>query len=65
MNLRGTISEYERKMVDKHNTPKKDVFAAKQQANKIEREMTNHQRALTMMDPGHTKVNKLVVYGCQ
>jgi hypothetical protein len=29
MNLRGTISEYERKIHDKNATPKKDLFKAK------------------------------------
>lgn len=46
-------------------TPKKDLFKAKQAANNLEREMTNHQTALHMMSPDHGKVNKLVGYGCQ
>jgi len=65
MNLRGTISEYERKIVDNNATPKKDLFKAKVASNNLERGMTNHQTALHMMSPGHTAVNKIVGYGCQ
>ena len=65
MNLRGTISEYERKIVDKGATPKKDLFKAKITSNNLERDMTVHQTALHMMSPGHAKVNKIVGYGCQ
>jgi len=64
MNLRGTISEYERKLVDK-TTPQKDLYAAKREALLLDREMTRHQRNLHIMDSGHTKVDKIVGYGCQ
>ena len=51
MNLRGTISEYERKILDKGATPKKDLFKAKITSNNLERDMTVHQTALHMMSP--------------
>jgi hypothetical protein len=49
----------------KMQTPKKDVVKAKHAALNLEREMSQHQTALHMMSPGHSKVNKIVGYGCQ
>ena len=42
LSLRKKITEFEQKLVDNHNTPKKNLYAAKREANNLEREMTKH-----------------------